>query len=170
MLDRVDAGADRGVDPRRAMGVGGDPQAPLMRLLGDRPKLGFGELLLAGLGVAREDAAGGADLDHLGAAHALLADPVPELLRPVSDARRRDMIAGRQEGFVAMAAGRGERVRGRHDPRPRDPALVDRLHIGDVGMIGGADVAHRGEARLERGAGMARPHHGLEQIGERSNS
>ena len=67
MLDRVDAGADRGADAGGAMGVGGDPQAPLMRLLGDRAQLLLGELLLAGLGVAREDAAGGADLDHLGA-------------------------------------------------------------------------------------------------------
>ena len=65
MLDRVDAGADRGPDPGRAMGVGGDLQAPYVRLVGDRAQLLLGKLLLAGLGVAREDAAGGADLDHL---------------------------------------------------------------------------------------------------------
>ena len=68
MLDRVDAGADRGADAGGAMGVGGDAQAPLVRLLGDRAHLLLGQLLLAGLGVAREDAAGRADLDHLGAA------------------------------------------------------------------------------------------------------
>ena len=39
MLDRVDAGADRGVDALRAMGVGGDAQCPMMRLVGDRAEL-----------------------------------------------------------------------------------------------------------------------------------
>ena len=67
MLDGVDPGADRGLDAVGAMRVGGDLQAPLVRLVGDRAKLVFGQLLLAGLGVAREDPAGGADLDHLGA-------------------------------------------------------------------------------------------------------
>ena len=75
MFDRVDAGADRRADARRAMGVGGDAQPPLMRLVGDRAQLVLGQLLLAGLGVAREDAAGGADLDHLGAIFALAREP-----------------------------------------------------------------------------------------------
>ena len=86
MLDRVDPGADRGLDAVGAMGVGGDAQAPLMRLVGDRAKLGLGQLLLAGLGVAREDAAGGADLDHLGAVLALAADLVAQFLGAVGDA------------------------------------------------------------------------------------
>ena len=88
MLDRVDAGADRGADAGGAMGVGGDPQAPHVRLLGDRAQFLLGELLLAGLGVAREDAAGGADLDHLRAVAAQLAHPVAQRLRAVGDARR----------------------------------------------------------------------------------
>lgn len=46
MLDHIDAGANRRLDPRRAMGVGSDLQAPLMRFLGDGPQLVFGELLL----------------------------------------------------------------------------------------------------------------------------
>ena len=41
MLDRVDAGADRGLDPVGAMGMGGDAEAPLMRLVGDRAQFGF---------------------------------------------------------------------------------------------------------------------------------
>ena len=106
MLDRVDAGADRGADAGGAMGVGGDAKAPLMGLLGDRAKFLLGQLLLARLGVAREDAAGGADLDHLGAVVALLADPVAKLLRAVADRLAVGVEGGRQEGLVAMAAGR----------------------------------------------------------------
>src|SRR3546814_21176884 len=78
MLDRVDPGPDSRLDPRRAMGVGGDLQPPLMRLVGDRAKLLLGQLLLPRLGVARDDAAGGADLDHLRAIFPLLAHPLPD--------------------------------------------------------------------------------------------
>ena len=85
MLDGVDPGADRRLDAVGAMGVGGDAQAPLMRLVGDGAKLGFGQLLLAGLGIAREHPAGGADLDHFGAEFALAADLVAEFLDPVGD-------------------------------------------------------------------------------------
>jgi hypothetical protein len=101
MLDGVDAGADRGLDAVGAMGVGGDPQAPLMRLVGDRAQLALGQLLLARLGVAREDAAGGADLDHLGAELALAPDLVAKLVGAVGDALLRVVLlqAGRQEGL-----------------------------------------------------------------------
>ena len=44
-----------------------------VRLVGDRLHLGERQLLLARLGVAREHAAGGADLDHLRAVLAHLA-------------------------------------------------------------------------------------------------
>ena len=120
MLDRVDPGADRGLDPGGAMGVGGDPQAPLVRLVGDRAQLLLGQLLLAGLGVAREDPAGGADLDHLGAVFALLADPVRS-----SSGRRRPPCRRACEGRAADRSGRNgrrsrpaRRRRGRSAARP----------------------------------------------------
>src|SRR3546814_18961462 len=55
MLDRVDPGPDSRLDPRRAMGVGGDLQPHLWRLVGDRAKLLLGQLMLPGTGAARED-------------------------------------------------------------------------------------------------------------------
>ena len=82
MLDRVDPGADRRLDPAAAVGMGRDPDTPLMRLVGDRPHLGFGKLLLAGLGIARKDPAGGADLDHFGAKLALAPDLVASSSTP----------------------------------------------------------------------------------------
>ena len=57
-----------------------------MRFFSDGAHLGFGQLLLARLGVAAEHPAGGADLDHFGAELALTADLVAKLLHPVGDA------------------------------------------------------------------------------------
>ena len=49
------------------MGVGGDPQAPLMRLIGYYAQFTFGKLLLARFGIARKHAACGAHLDDFSA-------------------------------------------------------------------------------------------------------
>src|SRR3546814_16857095 len=112
MLDRVDPGPDSRLDPRRAMGVGGDLQPPLMRLVGDRAKLLLGQLLLTRLGVARVDAAGGADLDHLRAIFPLLAPPLPQLLRPIPDRLAHPLDGGRPIGAVALPARRRAPWRG----------------------------------------------------------
>ena len=52
MFDRVDARADRGLDPFRPAGVSRDAQAPVMSLIGDRPQFLFRKLLLPGRRVA----------------------------------------------------------------------------------------------------------------------
>ena len=52
MLNRVDARLDRGFNAVAAMGMGGNPKAPLMRLVRDHAKFTFGKLLLAGFGIA----------------------------------------------------------------------------------------------------------------------
>src|SRR4028118_376526 len=46
----------------RAVGVGGGPEAALAGFVGDGAQFLFGKLLLPGLGVAGDDAPGGADL------------------------------------------------------------------------------------------------------------
>jgi hypothetical protein len=48
-----------------------------------------------------------------------------------------------------MAAGRAERIAGRHDPRPDRIAILDRLLEADVVAVCRADVAHGGEAGVE---------------------
>ena len=115
MFDGIDAGADRGLDPVGAVGVGGDPQAPLMRFLGDRAKLLLAHLLLAGLGIAGEDPAGGADLDHLGAIFALPPDIGAERLRTVRHAFLRGLEARRKIGRNRN----GRRSRRGHSPPAR---------------------------------------------------
>src|SRR3546814_4586905 len=84
MLDRVDARGNRGANALGAMRVRGDAQPPLMRLVGDRGELLLRHLQLARFGVARKDAAGRADLDHLGAIFALAADLIAKLVGRVA--------------------------------------------------------------------------------------
>ena len=74
VLDGVDAGEDGVADAVVAVGMGGDLQAEHVGLVGDRLHLVIGQLLSAGAVAQREDAAGGADLDHLGAIFVHLAD------------------------------------------------------------------------------------------------
>jgi hypothetical protein len=155
VFDRVDAGADGVADARGAVGVGGDPQAPHMGLVSHGGQLGQGHLLLARLGVAREDAAGGADLDHLGTVFAHLADGAAGRLDTVGVERIGLGQRARHAGDVAMAARGAERGTRRNDPRPFDEATVDGLTQGDVGEIRTAQIPHRGEAGHQIGAGMA---------------
>ena len=59
-----------------------------------------------------------------------------------------------------MPASRGDRVPGRHHPRPVDPARVDGLaqcHVEQVaaGFDEQPEVAHRGESGAQRAAGVA---------------
>ena len=56
-----------------------------VRLVGDRPHLREGQLLLAPALSRREHAAGGADLDHLGAVLAQPAHLLAALVRAVDD-------------------------------------------------------------------------------------
>ena len=168
MLDGVDPGADRGLDPGRAMGMGGDSDAPLMGLVGDGAHLGFRKLLLARLGIAAEHAAGGADLDHFGTELALASDLVAKLLHPVANAffLVGFFEAGRKEGAVAMATGRAERIAGGDDPRTDRIAILDRLLEPDVVAVRRADIAHRGEAGIEHRAGIADRDHAEEGVSE----
>ena len=150
MLDRVDAGADRGLDPGCAMGVGRDAQAPVMRLVGDRAQLLLDSCCCPGVGVAREDAAGGADLDDFRAELALAADLIFELVGSVADAFRLFLLqAGRKEGVVAVAAGCAKRMTGRDDPRADRIAGLDRLLQPDVVPLARSDHADGREARIQ---------------------
>ena len=158
MLDGIDAGEDRVADSLVAVGVGGDLQMQHMRLVGDRLHLLEAQLLPADAVAQRKHAARSADLDHLGAIFVHPADLGAALGRAV-DHRLHFLVVGRrQAGVVTMAAGRADGIGRRDDPRPRDPAAVDRLLQPDIVEIVGSDVAHRGEPRVERlfGVGDAR--------------
>ena len=74
------------------------------------------------------------------------------LIDPVGDAVQRILLCdpGSKAGDIAVPAGDADGVTGRDDPGPFDVAAVDRMHQGNVGEVVGADIAHRGEARLDR--------------------
>ena len=147
MFDRVDSRAQRGVDPDSAMRVRGDPEAQQMRLVGDRLQLLEAQLLRArrvGLG---QDAAGGADLDDLGAIFAQAPHDFAHLVGTAAQPELRVVETGRQvAGIVAMPAGRADQISGGHDARADDVAALDRPLQRHVIEVATADVAHRGKA------------------------
>ena len=81
VLDRIDPGARRRLDAARAMGVGGDPEPERMGGGDDRAHLLVGEMRLESARLLREHAAGGGELDHLGAGPGELAHPLGALHR-----------------------------------------------------------------------------------------
>jgi hypothetical protein len=119
------------------MGMGGDAKPLHVGLIRDGAQLLLRQLLLSGRVAARENAAGGADLDHFRAELALTADLILQLVRTIADAFFLVLFlhAGRQERVVAMASGRAKRVAGGNDPRPNDkPASIACLRP-DIGPV-----------------------------------
>ena len=159
VLDAVDAGVEGGVHRLVAVGVGGDPQAATVGLVGDRRELLGGVLLRAGRTGGGHHTTRGAALDQLGAVGDLVADGLADLADPVGDALldRHPHDPGGQPALgarVEVPAGRADGVAGRDDPRPLHPAGVDRVGEGDVDEVAaGLDeqpqVADRREAGVE---------------------
>ena len=150
VLDGVDSGEDRIVDPGVAVGMGGDLEPEHVRLVGDRLHLLEAELLRADAVAHREHAAGRADLDHFGAVFVHPAHLLARIFGSADDRRRLLVVIRRQSGVVAMSAGRSDGIGRRDDPWPGHQAGVDRLLQPDVVEVARSDVAHRGEAGVER--------------------
>ena len=109
VLDRAHAGADSALHPLGAVGVRRDVEAVVVRGLDDGPDLLLGELrVLAVLGDA-QDAAGGGDLDQVGALLVALAHTGPGLVGAVHDALVRprivEQLRGHAVGRIGVAAG-----------------------------------------------------------------
>ena len=134
VFDGVDPGADCGVDPAGAVGMGGNAQAPHMRLIGNRAQFRLGHLLLANGGVVRKDAARGADLDHGRAILALTAHLIAQLVQRIPHAFH---LAGSfhrrgQAGLVTVPAGCPQGIARADNARPGDIAVRDCLGETDV--------------------------------------
>ncbi len=150
MLDRGDAGARRALDALGAVGMGGDLLVPHGGLGDQGVELLLGVLRRADLGLLGEHAAGRHDLDPIGAVLDLEAHQLADLGDAVGDAREvLETQVGREPGQVVVAAGRPHRQRRHQHARADHLAAVDGIAQGDVDELAGADVAHRGEARLE---------------------
>ena len=167
MLDRVYAGADRRIDSGRSVRVGRNADALHMRFVGDRAKLVFRKLLLAGGIAAGEDPASGADLDHFGAELALAANLKFELLGAIADALFLLLLLElrRKIGVVAMTSGRAQGMAGRNNARSDDIAGLYRLLQPDVDPVARADDPHGREPAIEHVARTRRCDNGPEAAG-----
>ena len=161
VLDAVDAGLDRGADAVVAVRVRGDLHAATVGLVDDRAQLLVGVVLRARRTGERHHPARRAHLDQLGAVLDLVAHRLAHLAHAVGDALldRERHDAGREareHRGVEVPAGRRDGVTRREDPRPGEPARVDRPHERDVeqepaGLHEEPEVAHGrepGEQRL----------------------
>src|SRR5262249_48450185 len=109
VLDRVDTGEDRVLDGLRAVSVGGDLSAQLVRFLGDGLEFLLSILRGAGLIPFGEHSAGSMNLDQIRA----ILDVFPHFLahRPgsIRDALASVVELVRKKVIVAMSAGDAER-------------------------------------------------------------
>ena len=153
MLDRIDPGGDRHLAGGVAVAVGRRLATPVVRFVDDSVDLGLGHLRRIDGVRQGEYAARRHQLDHVGAVLDLEAHRRAALLGAVADAVDRPLLrhaSGRERRPVPVAAGRSEGVhRGEH-ARTGDQPLVDRVAQADVDVVVGAEVAHGGEAGLER--------------------
>src|SRR6266403_1531905 len=161
MFDGVNAGADGVLDGLRAMRVRGDLATELVGFFGDGLHFLEGVLRRAGLVSFAEHAAGGADLDHVGAvldgfAHFGASGP-----GTVGDAFRLVVIFGRQQIVVAMAARDAKRRAGSAHARTFDVAGVDGIAEGNIRVTASADVPNGGEAGAQRKPRVLHPGNGF---------
>jgi len=154
VLDRVDARAQRRVDPPGAVGVRGHLAPEQVPGLHDRIEFVPEELLLgAGRRVA-EHAAGRRQLDHVGAplhlrAHGLAAGPDP-VADPLQRPRQVEQARAVAERRVAVAPGRRDTLAGGEDTRPDDDPVADRAAQREDRVAARPQVAHRREPREQR--------------------
>ena len=132
VLDRIEAGADARVDAGLRVGVRGDLAPEGVGGIRDRFQLLVRELL-AGAGVRLiERAAGGHDLDDVGAATDRLAHHAAAVVRAVADAAAgqglHDFFA--QVVIVGVAVGRTDGISRDDDLRRRDDAVARRVAQG----------------------------------------
>ena len=155
VLDGIDAGIGGEEDALRAVGVGGYFAAEAVGI-GDQG-LELVEAVLAGLRIVAlgKHAAGGADLDEIGAVLDILAHLLLHGGDAVGDAFRGGMELEGKEVVVAMAAGDAQRRSANLHVRAGDIAVVDVIAEGDIGVSGCADIADAGEAGFEGDLGEA---------------
>ena len=165
VLDAVDACPDACPDGAVPHRMRGNSHTRPVGLVGDRGELVVGVLLRARRGAVRHHTARCGHLDQLGAVPDLVAHARAHLVDAVGDAlgdrqrhdARRQTLEHRR---IEMPAVRRHGVARRIDPRPDVPALLDRALQRDIeqiatGLHHQAEVAHRGEAGLERACGRS---------------
>ena len=150
VLDAVDAAAHRALDAFGTMSVRGHLEAIVPRRRDHGADLLFGHLRIGAVLGDRQHAAGGGDLDGVGAVLVTLAHRLARVLDAVDDAffgtRIGRKLARPAVGGIRMAAGAGDGLAGGDDARARHLAGIDGVAQRDRRAELVAEVAHRGEA------------------------
>ena len=158
MLDRIDAGDHGTTDRLGAVGMGGHAEAVVVRSGDHGLDLGDRHLRVVRAAAFVEDAARGHDLDQVGAVLVVLAHRLPGIGRRIDDAVLRAGVAlqvpAEAIARIGVPAGRADRLARAEDARARHHAAVDRVAQGDRGIFAVAEIAHGGEAGLERAPGV----------------
>ena len=150
VLDRGDPALETVRDTVAAHGVRGRPAAGLARLLDAGHDLVARELGGVRLHPGRHHAAGGEELDDVGAGLELLAHGLAHVVGAIG-------LAADQ--VPAVAAGHADTAPGAQDPRARDEAVADGVPHAQLGVVAAAEVAHGRHAGLQR---LPRPQHRLD--------
>ena len=161
MLDGAHAGLHTALDGGRRIGVGEHVRVGAGRLVDDGLELVHGELEhVDGVGLGG-DAAGGVDLDLIGAQAELVADRLQAFRHPVGDAPRARAEVGAEAGLaqvadqalVPVAAGLGDGPARDQEPGSDEEAFLDRLPVAGIGAAGvadGGEAPHQHAAQLRR--------------------
>src|SRR5262249_19065252 len=140
-----DSGANGVLDGLRAVSVGGDFAAELMRFLGDRGHFLQRVLRGAGLVALAEHATGGANLDQVRPVLDSLANFAARFPRPISHAAALVVKLERQQTFVAVSASDSQRRPGDEHVGTLNVTSVDAITESHVRVVASAHVADGGE-------------------------
>ena len=171
MLDAVDSGPRRRLDPARAMRMRHHLQPERMRGIGDAGHFGIGEMRLEPAALLAQHPAGGGDLDHVRTVLARAADLLGAFHRAGAGVTRGEHFVdlGAEARDVAVPADDGQRRACSDDPRPLDHAFLGPAPQREAAVLRAPRLAHGGEARAQRLRGVLRandhaPFLGLDRV------
>jgi len=122
--------------------------------IGDRFHFFQRELLGIDCGVWRQDAAGGAEFDDVGAVFLVFAHFLARGPGAVSGAAFDLVLKGQRGGIAAMTASDGNSLSGANNARADNFTLINRFAQIDIRISRGAKVADGCEAGFQRNLGI----------------
>ena len=132
--------------PSGAFGVGHDFFAGAMCDLNGGGHLRFAQFLHVEVGDGIHDAAGGHELDPVGAVLDVAADDVGDVVDGVGDVLAAGQLHVRREGrAVAVATGERDAAAGGGDARTEDDAALDGVAQGELRVVSAGLRMRRGE-------------------------
>ena len=136
VLDAVDAGADRGLDPVRSLGMHHHPAMGVMRRFDRRAHLLLSQLLRIEVAQWIADAAGAHQLDPVDAVFQIVSRRNAHLVRGIGHVRHtRHPVVRREDIEVGVPAGGGDRDSGHDQSRAVEPSLGEGVAQRDLAVL-----------------------------------